>query len=172
MTVYRWLALGLATACLGSVATAEVVSAEPDRYVLRHEAVSPLAPDALWDRLIDPASWWHPDHTYSGDAANLRLDAQAGGQWREEWDGGSVLHGAVLQIRDGETLVLDAPFGPLQSMGVTVIWTITLEPAEEGTAIRFDEVAVGASGSGLDAVAPAVDGVKAEAIARLAANPG
>ncbi|MEL6781252.1 MAG: hypothetical protein AAFO51_02670, partial [Pseudomonadota bacterium] len=76
------------------------------------------------------------------------------------------------QIRDGETLVLDAPFGPLQSMGVTVIWTITLEPAEEGTAIRFDEVAVGASGSGLDAVAPAVDGVKAEAIARLAANPG
>lgn len=152
-------------------AAAEVISASPEHYKLRQEGVSPLAPDALWVRLIDPASWWHPDHTYSGDSDNLSFEAKAGGVWREDWEGGSVFHGEVLMAREGKTLRLDAPFGPLQEMGVSVVWTITLTPDEEtgGTKVVFDEIANGTEASQLDELAPAVDFVKTEAMSRLTA---
>ena len=160
----------IALAGLASIASAEIVAASPDHYTLRHEANSSIAPEALWERLIRPETWWHPDHTYSGEAQNLSLTPRAGGLWLEAWAGSSVEHGRVLTIMEGEMLRLDAPFGPLQGMGVQVVWTITLEAHEEtgGTRIIFDEIANGSSASGLDAIAPAVDGVKQEAITRLA----
>lgn len=149
-------------------AGAEIITAAPDHYTLRHEALSPLSPEEAWNRLVDPASWWHPDHTYSGRAEALSLDLRAGGLWHEDWEGGSVAHGEVLRVQTGKVLRLEAPFGPLQGMGVTVVWTISLEPEGEGTKIVFDEIANGSSSSRLDVIAPAVDGVKAVAIERLA----
>ncbi len=153
----------------GSV-EAEVITTSPDRYVLKHEATSDLAPDALWARLIKPASWWHPDHTFSGKSENLSLDVQAGGLWREDWDGGSVAHGTVIFVKPSSTLRMNAPFGPLQERAVTVIWTITISPTENGSKIVFDETANGTTESGLDELAPAVDFVKGEAIKRLAGD--
>lgn len=160
-----------AVSCAAS-AGAEVVEAAPDHYTLRHEAVSDLSPSDAWSRLVDPARWWHPDHTYSGRAEALTLELKAGGLWREDWDGGSVAHGDVLMVQTGKVLRLDAPFGPLQGMGVTVVWTITLTPEGQGTRIVFEEVASGTAASGLDAIAPAVDGVKSVAISRLAGDMG
>ncbi len=61
--------------------SAEVVSSSDTHFVLRHESASSLSSDDLWQRLITPSSWWHPDHTYSGDVANLSLQAKAGGLW-------------------------------------------------------------------------------------------
>lgn len=151
-------------------AAADIVEATPERYVLRQEASSVLAADTLWARLIKPASWWHPDHTYSGDAANLSLEATAGGLWREDWQGGSVLHGQVLLVLDGSTLKLDAPFGPLQDLAVTVVWTISVTSEGSGSRVVFDEIANGTAASKLDALAPAVDFVKTEAIRRLTAT--
>lgn len=159
------------TLCLvaaGSVA-ADIIEASPERYVLRQEASSALAPDALWARLIKPASWWHPDHTYSGDAGNLSLDATAGGLWREDWKDGSVLHGQVLLVQQGSVLKLDAPFGPLMDMAVTVVWTISVSAQGSGSRVVFDEIANGTTASKLDTLAPAVDFVKTEAIRRLTA---
>jgi len=150
-------------------ANTDVVAASSGHYILRHEAVSSLAPDALWNRLVHPASWWSPVHSYSGDAANLSLDPRAGGLWKEEWDGGSVAHGTVLYVKPGEQLRLAAPFGPLQSMAVNVVWTITITPEGTGSKVVFDEVANGSAASKLDKIAGAVDGVKGEAINRLVA---
>ena len=152
----------------GFAAHAEIIAATPQHYELRHEAVSDRTPDALWERLLEPADWWKSDHTYSGDAANLSLDARAGGLWREEWATGSVVHGVVLNRQDGKSLRLDAPFGPLQGMGVTVIWTIDIAREGEGSKITFTEIANGSTNSALDKLAPAVDTVKQEAIESLA----
>ncbi|WP_300396518.1 hypothetical protein [Henriciella sp.] len=164
------LAVAAATV-LAAPAGAEIIAASADHYTLRHEATSTRSPGEMWQRLIDPAAWWSPDHTFSGDAANLSLDPQAGGLWREDWADGSVSHGTVLSVMEGKMLRLDAPFGPLQGMGVTVIWTITIEPdGEGGSTVIFDEVANGATASQLARIAPAVDGVKGEAIARLVAD--
>ena len=150
-----------------AAAHAEVLAAGPDHYELKQEAVSALSPGELWDRLIHPEVWWHPDHTYSGAAEHLSLDLKAGGLWKEAWDDGSVAHGTVLTVLNGKMLRLDAPFGPLQDKGVNVVWTITLAAEGEGTRVTFTETANGTAASGLDDLAPAVDFVKTEAITRL-----
>jgi uncharacterized protein YndB with AHSA1/START domain len=149
---------------------AKVVKASPEHYHLKQQASSTLSPDMLWQRLIKPETWWHPDHTYSGDSANLSLDAQAGGLWQETWPSGSVLHGRVLLVTKNKQLRLEAPFGPLQEKAIDVIWTITLTPTEAGTNVLFEEIANGNDQSQLDELAPAVDFVKTEAIRRLIDN--
>lgn len=160
------MAAGAALA-IGASAQAEVIEAAPDHYVLKQEASSDLAPADIWARLIDPASWWHPDHTYSGSSNNLSLDVQAGGLWREDWDGGSVTHGTVIFVNPGVQLRLDAPFGPLQPIGAKTIWTITVAPDGTGSKVTFDEISHGVPSTKLDELAPAVDFVKTEAIRRL-----
>lgn len=150
-----------------TAAHADVVEAGPDHFVLRQEAASSLSPDEMWERLINPAIWWHPDHTYSGSAAHLSLDVQAGGLWKEEWQAGSVTHGEVIFVNPGVQLRLDAPFGPLQAIGAKTIWTITISADGDGSKVVFDEISHGVPSSKLDELAPAVDFVKTEAIRRL-----
>jgi uncharacterized protein YndB with AHSA1/START domain len=128
---------------------------------------SNLPQDRLWERLVNPAQWWHPDHTYSGDAGNLTLSAEAGGLWREDWSGGSVAHGEVLFVQEGEVLRLEAPFGPLQGLGAYTVWTITIKSDDEGSLVLFDEIASAPPGSNMVEMAKAVDYVKSEAIQRL-----
>lgn len=163
------LAALLASAATALESQAEVIQSGPDHFTLKLEAETTASPDQVWARLIEPAAWWQSPHTYSGDAANLSLDPQAGGHWREDWDGNSVWHGTVLQAQPGKSLVLSAPFGPLQGLAVTSVWTITLAPnGEGGTRIVFDHVTTGASTSNLHELAPAVDYVKTEALMSLA----
>jgi len=165
----KYVAGFLLLAIFSVPANTEVVAASSSHYALRHEAVSSLTADALWTRLVHPANWWSPAHSYSGDATNLSLDLRAGGLWKEEWDGGSVAHGIVLYVKPGEVLRLEAPFGPLQSMAVNVVWTITVTPEGTGSRVVFKEIANGSEASHLDQLAGAVDAVKEEAIRRLAA---
>lgn len=153
---------------------AKIISSTAEHYVLQHQAESSLPPQALWQRLVQPSQWWHPDHTYSGDAQNLTLELHAGGLWREDWEGNSVLHGSVLNVVNGTLLRLDAPFGPLQELAVKTVWTISIKPVEKeapekGSIVTFDEIANGSAISGLDELAKAVDYVKGEAIKRLVA---
>ena len=165
------LALTLLPLTLGLpfVAQAEVVSATSDHFTLKLEATSDLSPEDVWARLIVPADWWLGDHSYSGDAANMSLDPVAGGTWREDWAGGAVWHGTVLQAQPNKVLSLSAPFGPLQGMAVRSVWTISLTPDDAGgTKIRFDHVTNGSAASNLHEIAPAVDFVKSEALKSLA----
>ena len=57
---------------------AEIVSSSDTHFVLHHEAASIAPRERLWARLVRPANWWHPEHTYSGDAGHLALDPVAG----------------------------------------------------------------------------------------------
>ncbi|MEO1078105.1 MAG: SRPBCC domain-containing protein [Pseudomonadota bacterium] len=154
---------------LTTPAHAEVISASANHFALRHEGITSLSVEETWQRLINPASWWDSSHSYSGDAANISLELEVGGLWREDWDGGSVAHGTVLFIDEGKALRLEAPFGPLQGMGAYVIWTITLEPAEEGTRVVFEESAVGPPVTDYGEMAKAVDFVKGAAMRKLTA---
>ncbi len=160
--------VSLLTVVFGA-ARADVVASSEQHFVLRHEAVSARTVDEMWERLIHPETWWHPDHTYSGDAENLSLDAQAGGLWKEVWAGGSVSHGRVLTVEEGKVLRMDAPFGPLQQLGAYTVWTITLSAVEEGTKVIFDEVSTAPASANMSETAKAVDFVKSEAMSRLIA---
>lgn len=169
MRKYRAFGLVLASLLMPAAMNAEVISASADHFALRLEAETELEPEEIWNRLIDPSEWWLADHTYSGSSDNLSLDPSPGGLWREDWEGGSVWHGTVLQAHDNKKMVLSAPFGPLQGLAVTSIWTISLSPIETGgTLIVFDHVTNGSASSNLQDIAPAVNHVKSQALKSLA----
>src|SRR6056297_1385533 len=128
-----WIKNMIASALIAIVpaARAEIISSSPDHFTLKLEAETELSPDEVWARLIDPSSWWLPEHTYSGSSDNLSLKPHAGGIWREDWEGGSVWHGTVLLALPDQRLSLSAPFGPLQSLAVDSVWTISLTPLED-----------------------------------------
>ena len=153
-----------------SAARAEVTAKAPDGMAIQIVAEAPLDRDAAWARLLDVASWWSSDHTYSGDARSLGLDAQAGGCWCEIWNGGEVEHGRVVMVMPKQTLRVDGAFGPLQEMGVQAAMTLTLSDGAAGkTRLTLDYRASGSSLSGLDKLAPIVDQVLGEQVKRFAA---
>ncbi|HEX7915316.1 MAG TPA: hypothetical protein VF497_06160, partial [Rudaea sp.] len=74
------------------------------------------APDRAYAAITGVARWWDSNHTYSGNASNLSLDARAGGCWCEQLaDGGSVQHMTVLTAMPGRMLRLSGGLGPLQA---------------------------------------------------------
>jgi hypothetical protein len=77
------LALPLLAALAASPAFAAVQASAADGFVVRHEAVVPGDRAHAFAEAIHPERWWNDAHTWSGSAANLSLDARAGGCWCE-----------------------------------------------------------------------------------------
>ncbi|MEO0367366.1 MAG: hypothetical protein AAF197_01125 [Pseudomonadota bacterium] len=144
--LYRLIGLSIMLLCT-QFAGAAVKSKSADQYHLMHTAESNLSAEDLWQRLLRPQDWWDDSHTYSGNADNLSLQPVAGGHWLEKWGENSVVHGQVMLVLDGKQLRLTAPFGPLQGLGVSVVWTITIEPQGEGSIVTFEEIASGTPAS-------------------------
>lgn len=148
-------------------AHAEVKEAAPDHLLIQDSRTIHASPDKLYATLAEVDHWWNGEHTFSGDASHLSLKAEAGGCFCERWEGQSVEHGRVIWAAPGHVLRLSTALGPLQSMAVTGVMTFTLKPAPDGTALQFDYRVNGASGSGLDKLAPVVDGVLMNQLQRL-----
>lgn len=157
-----------ALAC--GTAGAEVKQAAADAMIIQVKAEAPLDRDAAWARLLDLSRWWDGAHTYSGAAGSLSVDAVAGGCWCELWNGGEVEHGRVLMVMPRQTLRFATALGPLQEMGVSGVMTLTLSDGTSAgrTAITLDYKVTGASLSGLDKIASAVDQVLTEQVTRFA----
>ncbi|MBS0319693.1 MAG: ATPase, partial [Proteobacteria bacterium] len=66
-----------------------------------------------------------------------------------------------------ELFRIEAALGPLQAMAVTGILSFTLKPDGAGTAVTMTYRVNGASGSALDKIAPAVDGMLGAQFQRL-----
>ncbi len=161
----------ISAALIATPATAEIIDQSPDGFALHWEAPVMQSKADLWDKLVTPSRWWSSDHTYSGSADNLTLEAKAGGCWCETWEGGQVEHGRVLSIQPGKQIVIAAPFGPLQSMAVTAVMTISISETGNGeTLLTKDFIATGASFQNLDELAPIVHMVQGEGFKILASN--
>jgi hypothetical protein len=78
--------------------------------------------------------------TYSGNAANLTLDARAGGCSCEKipQSGGSLEYMRAVNLMPGRFLRLRGPFGPLQGMGVDAPLSFSLAKADNGTDITVN----------------------------------
>ena len=148
----------------------EVLRADDTGFEIEHARTLSMAPDASWARLIEPAAWWHPDHTWSTDAANLSLEPRAGGCFCEALSGGgSNEHLRVVHAAPGRLLRLDGRLGPLQPLPLTGVMSWQLAETEDGgTTVTLRYVVAGPPGSSLENWAPAVDGVLAQQIDRLA----
>jgi uncharacterized protein YndB with AHSA1/START domain len=149
-------------------APAEVTAVGSEGFEVRQQIHVSASPAAVYAALITPARWWDSQHTYSGNAANLTLDAKAGGCWCERLaDGGSVLHLIVVYAAPGKGLRLRGALGPLQAMGVEGAMSFSLKGGNNGTDLTMTYAVGGYSKEGFDNLSKAVDGVLGEQVARL-----
>jgi hypothetical protein len=155
---------------LGSVGShAEIVSAGPSGFSIRHTAELPTAvPTAVWTVLLDPSRWWDSEHTYSGDAHNLSLDPHVGGCFCEKLGlYAGVEHLRVVYIQPGKTLRLSGALGPLQQFGISGSLTWQIEPLASGSRLTMTYNAGGFADRPMADWAPQVDEMLGAQVQRL-----
>ena len=99
------------------------------------------APDKVYAALIQPSKWWNSDHTYSGSAANLTLEAKAGGCFCETLpSGGSVEHLSVATVIPGQQLRMRGALGPFQGHGMegAMTWSLAAVGGQTDLTVTYD----------------------------------
>ncbi len=166
MKIFRALSLGLV--CISSAATAEVVEVRDNGFLTRNEVVINANPDKVWSALIWVGHWWDPEHTYSGDARRMSMDARPGGCFCERLENhGGIQHGEVVYTAPGKVLRLVGALGPLQQDGVagTLTWSLVANGA--GTKLTQTYSVGGYRQGGFVEMAPLVDQVMTTQVLRL-----
>ena len=149
---------------------AETLQVSATHFEVRHRAVVKATPAEVYSAMTQLSRWWHPQHTWSGDARNLSLEPVAGGCWCERWgDGASAQHARVLQVQPGRMIVLQAALGPLQSLPAQGVFTMITATQDGQTAMRLSYRVGGPPELALDKLAPAVDEVIGVQFTRLKA---
>lgn len=151
-------------------ARAEIVSAGPSGFNLRHVADAPnIAAPVVWAALADVSKWWDPEHTYSGDARNLTLEPFVRGCFCEKLSlYAGIEHATVVYAQPAKILRLSGALGPLQEFGVNGSMTWQIEPAGGGSRITLTYSVGGYTDRPLADWAPIVDEVLGVQIQRLA----
>ncbi len=152
-------------------ASAAVTDAAANGFAVHQELAIKAPADTIWRMLVShTGEWWHSDHTYSGDAKNLYIEQRAPGCFCERLgDNGTVVHMMVTVVDPPRMLRLTGGLGPLGLMGIDGNLTFSLTAGEGLTIVRLDYAVGGYSKNGLDSIAPAVDRVLGEQLARLRA---
>lgn len=162
------LASVLAALLAAGPAHAAVVEAAAGGFQLKISADIQAPPDRVYAALVQPARWWNPDHTFSGSAANLSLEAKAGGCFCETLPaGGAVRHLEVATVMPGSSLVLRGALGPFQAMGVDGALSFGLAPKDQGTTLTLTNTYGGFVPGGLTDWAPRADAMLSEQVGRL-----
>jgi Polyketide cyclase / dehydrase and lipid transport len=164
-----WVLAGmLSLAALAAPARAEVLSVGANGFEVRESVHVAASADKAYAVLLLPARWWGSDHTFSGNAANLTLEARAGGCWCETLpDGGSVEHLHVVYVAPGKVLRLRGALGPFQGFGADGALTLSVQASANGTDVAFSYTLGGYSKDGFEAASKAADRVLAEQLQRL-----
>lgn len=178
----RRFALVSLAALFATPAHAELVVQTDAGFVVRHVAEVTASPEDAWQALVAPAEWWSGDHTFSGDAKNLAIDARAGGCFCEALPGegdkgwlnprGGVEHMRVVLADRPKALRMIGALGPLQSEALQGTLTVTLKPIDGGTRLTWEYVVGGYMRYTREQIAPAVDKVIGEQLTRLAERLG
>ncbi len=151
-------------------ASAEVVSASPHGFELRHSINLVVPQPRAYAAIGQVQSWWSKDHTYSGDASRLSLQLRPGGCFCERLDdGGGVEHLRVTFIEPGERVVLTGGLGPLLFEATTGVMDFKVERIAGGSRITMNYRAAGFARGNAPELAPAVDKVLAEQMKRMRA---
>lgn len=148
-------------------ARADVVESGPSGFAIQHSVQIAAAPDRVYAALTKPAKWWNSEHTFSGSAANLTLEARAGGCFCETWNGGSVQHSVVVTAMPGKMLRLRGALGPFQGQGMDGALTFTFKQSGNGTQLTFENVLGGYMKGGIGKWPSLADAMLTEQMDRL-----
>ena len=155
-----------------AAATAEVIDAASGGFSLVHEVTVDAPRDRVWRAAVDEVGrWWSSDHSISGNAGNMSIDARPQGCFCETLgEHAGVVHLTVTFVNPSVLLRLTGGLGPLGLMGVdgNMVWEFL--DADEGTLVRFSYAVGGYRPGGLDELAGPVDFVIGEALQRLKAH--
>lgn len=158
---------------LATAASAEVLSVGANGFEVRETVHVAASADKAFAALLQPARWWSSQHTFSGNAANLSLQARAGGCWCERLpDGGSVEHLRVVYLSPGKVLRLRGALGPFQGLAVDGVMTWTVQSTADGSDISVSYAIGGFAKDGFDNLSKAADHVLAEQIELLKKSIG
>jgi hypothetical protein len=160
-----------ALAGISTPAAAEVVSAGPNGFEVRHTVNLVIPSEVAFSAFAKIGAWWDPKHTYSGDSANLSLSLAPGGCFCERFPkgGGGIEHMRVTYVEPGERLVLSGALGPLLYEATTGVMDIQIKTNGEGSQLTLDYRVAGFANGGAEKMAPLVDGVLAGQMKRLRA---
>ena len=152
-------------------ARGEVTDAGPGGFSLVHEAEIQAARIDVWRAAVNEVGHWgHNDHTISGDAGNMTINAIPQGCFCESiGEHTGVVHLTVTFVNTGVLLRLTGGLGPLGLMGVSGNMTWEFFDNDDGTTVKFSYAVGGYRPGGLDDVAAPVDFVIGEALLRLKA---
>jgi uncharacterized protein YndB with AHSA1/START domain len=123
----------------------------------------------VYDALVGQVgSWWNSQHTYSGDAKNLSIDARPGGCFCEKLpNGGGVEHLRVVYVSPRQVLRLSGALGPLQATGVSGSMTWKLTSGTNNTRVELSYSLGGFIQAGFEKIAPAVESMLNDQLNRL-----
>lgn len=161
--------LAAAVALSAAPSAAEVTDAAAGGFTTRYDVIVPVAPGVAWTRFVDQVGrWWSGEHTVSGVAGALYIEARPMGCFCESLGGDAgLVHMTVTFVEPGGLLRLTGGLGPLGLMGVTGNLTVEFEPDVAGaTRVTLEYAVGGYRPGGLAELAPAVDGVLAEQLDR------
>jgi len=169
MKAAHWAAVAAGAFALAALpAAAEVTAASPSGFTLSYSRPVPATPAQAFDTIGQLPRWWNAAHSYSGQAANLRLALRAGDCFCEQWDGGSIEHLRVVLVRPPSMVRLEGALGPLQELAVRGVLTFATAVVEGRTVLRLTYRVAGAPEAGLEKLAPLVDRVMADQFGRWA----
>ncbi|HVN02317.1 MAG TPA: SRPBCC family protein [Caulobacteraceae bacterium] len=164
--------LGVAAAVLGlalaGAARADVVETTASGFQVKETAEIAAPAAKVWAALGDFGAWWSSEHSWSHDAKNFQLELKPGGCLCETLPGGGgVRHLSVIFVAPGKTAILDGALGPLIFSGSAgrLVWSLAEKDGH--TTLTQTYYVGGYYPGGFDKIAPAVDGVLTEQIARL-----
>ena len=141
----------------------------PNGFLVKFEVNVNAPPAKVYDALVGQiGSWWDSEHTYSGDAKNLSIDARPGGCFCEKLpNGGGIEHARVIYVAPREVLRLSGALGPLQASGVAGTLTWKLTSGTDNTRIQLSYSVGGFIDGGFEKIAPAVESVLRGQLDRL-----
>ena len=160
---------GLALLIAANTAQSETSAVSPAGFLVTHRHEVHASPQQIFEAIGRIGEWWNEVHTYSGHAANLSLDLVGGGCFCERWDGNSVQHAQVIQVRRGSLVRMQGGLGPLQPLPINAVLTFAMATVADKTQLTVTYAVAGNSDAGLDKLAGPVDSVIGEATDRLVA---
>ena len=171
MTKVRTLFLStvLALAVISAPVPAEVADSGANGFVVKFTLNISAPPAAVYGKLVrNVGDWWNSEHTFSGNAHNLRIEEKPQGCFCETLpNNGGMRHMEVVYVAPGKGLIMTGAMGPLNNMAATGNMVFQFEASEGGTKLSVSYAVHGYLKAGMNTVAPMVDKVLGEQLTRL-----